>query len=195
MLRKLILLILFFGSTPIVLLLIFLFYSFQYQGQVLGSAISSQPSTIYAALPRENGAFTFSIKTDDAIPIILENYLRRYKSPLLPYVDLIIRLSSASKVDPRLIVAIAQQESNLGKNSPLDCYNAWGWGIHSQGTLCFSGWEEAIKTVTEGIASGYCAKGYCADPCLMMKKYTPNSNGSWCLGVKQFLWEMEFGDF
>jgi len=122
-------------------------------------------------------------------------YLKHYNSPLLPYTDTILSSGRKYNVDPRLIVAIAQQESNLGKTSPEDCYNAWGWGIHASGTTCFGSWNEAIETVTKGLAKSYCAKGLCDDPCEMMKKYTPKSNGSWCFGVNQFLGEMEHGDF
>lgn len=136
-----------------------------------------------------------SIKGESSTSLVIEKYLDRYDSPLLPYVDIIISSAEEAGVDPKLIVAIAQQESNLGKTSPENCFNAWGWGIHSKGTKCYTGWPEAIESVTLGIAVNYCLKGYCDDPCVMMKKYTPRSNGSWCAGVKQFLTDMEFGNF
>jgi len=163
----------------------------QAQEKVLGAVTKSFSSEALA----EVGLIESSIKTENSLPLIIENYLRHYNSPLLPYKDKILEEAAFHKVNPELIVAIAQQESNLGKKSPENCFNAWGWAIHERGTKCFDDWNNAIETVTAGIASGYCEKGLCDDPCEMMKKYTPKSNGSWCLAVKQFLGEMETGNF
>jgi len=164
----------------------------------LGEEVSLSPSPVsklYAALPVENGAIAFSIRAENSTRVVIERYLNRYNSPLAPYSELIVSEAASFGIDPKLLIAIAQQESNLGKNSPEGCFNAWGWGIHAKGTKCYENWEQAIKSVATGIAQNYCAKGYCEDPCVMMKKYTPRSNGSWCFGVKQFLREMEYGDF
>lgn len=197
MIRKIILCILFFAISPLVLSLSVYFFGFHGQEKVLGDSLVpvSQINKLYVSLPEDAGVIAYTIKSERSVPVIIENYLRRYNSPLLPYSDLIVRASSLNGVDPRLIVAIAQQESNLGKSCPENCFNAWGWGIHSRGTKCFSGWEEAIQGVVKGIAEKYCSKGYCEDPCIMMKKYTPKSNGSWCFGINQFLREMERGEF
>jgi len=200
MLKKLALLSGFFLTAPILLLLTFYIYGTFSADKVLGASDLINPSQTISSLIREPiekdpGAISFTINSDYSIPFVIEKYLSRYKSPLAPYFKTIYEEGVNNNIDPRLIVAIAQQESNLGKKTPPECHNAWGWGIHSKGTLCFQNWEEAIKTVTKGIAESYCAKGYCSDPCIMMKKYTPNSNGSWCFGVKQFLREMEYGDY
>lgn len=199
MTKKFLLCVLFFGFSP--MLLGFSFYLTKLPlftpGKVLGEAgiATPAPNHLFNALPEENGVLAPTIRSADSTPVIIENYLARYKSPLLPHAQTIVRVARKYNVDPRLIVAIAQQESNLGKKSPENCFNAWGWGIHERGTKCFTSWEEAIDAVTRGISSGYCSKGLCDDPCVMMKKYTPKSNGSWCAGVNQFLKEMEFGDF
>lgn len=197
MTKKLILCLLFFTVSPLALL-----FSVYYLGtfsdkRVLGEAISLSPNSaeVFAASDENPGVIAPTIIAQDSTPVLIENYLRRYQSPLLPYVNKILEAGEKYNVQPGLIVAIAQQESNLGKNSPEACYNAWGWGIHAKGTTCFNNWEEAIEIVTRGIATNYCAKGYCDDPCLMMKKYTPKSNGSWCAGIKQFLAQLETGDF
>lgn len=184
--------------TPIFLGFSFYFLGFFNQGHVLGTSSPvtySQPSKIYAALPQPAGVIASSIKIEDSTPVIIYEYLKHYQSPMVGNAQDIIKSAEKYGVNPYLIVAIAQQESNLGKKSPENCFNAWGYGIHAQGTLCFSSWEEAIDKVTAGIAKNYCAKGYCDDPCVMMKKYTPLSNGSWCFGVNQFLAELENGDF
>lgn len=182
--------------TPLLLALSFYLFNFS-SPKILGAYTSISPisSKIYASLPQNLGVVASTVRLEKSAPIIIERYLSRYHSPLLPYKDLIVEAAERNNIDPLLIVAIAQQESNLGKKSPDECYNAWGWGIHARGTKCFSNWEEAIESVTAGISKSYCRKGYCDDLCIMMQKYTPGSNGSWCFGVKQFLNEMETGDF
>lgn len=154
---------------------------------------STTPTQLYASLPDESRGEVLGITTfADARPVIIQKYLEGYHSPLLPYANLIVTTSDKYGVDWRLLIAIAQQESNLGKKIPEGSYNAWGWGIHSQGTLGFSSWEEAIETVAQGIKEGYLDKGY-KTPEEIMKKYTPNSDGSWSFAVNHFLEELELG--
>ncbi len=197
MTKKFILCFIFFALSPLTLFTsMFLLDKFN-TSRILGESISFSPNSgrVFSSFDTDSSLIASTIISDDSLPIMIENYLRRYQSPLLPFKDKIIDCSRKYGVQPQLIIAIAQQESNLGKKSPENCFNAWGWGIHAQGTTCFADWEEAIETVVKGIAKAYCAKGYCEDPCVMMKKYTPKSNGSWCAGVKQFLGELETGDF
>lgn len=197
MTRKLILCFIFFAISPLALLFSIYFLGSLGNGRVLGEAVSFSPNSgkVLAASSGSAEVIAPAIIAKDSAPIIIEEYLRHYQSPLLPYSDQILEAAEKYGVKPQLIVAIAQQESNLGKKSPENCYNAWGWGIHAQGTKCFANWEEAVESVTKGIARDYCAKGYCDDPCVMMEKYTPRSNGSWCAGVNQFLAELESADF
>ena len=51
-----------------------------------------------------------------------------------------------------------------------------------------------MKSFAEYLKREYFDKGL-NTPELIMKKYCPNSNGSWALGVQQFIDEMEGGDF
>lgn len=153
---------------------------------------SSAASQLYAALPQKSGEVLGTVTTADARPILVEQYLQRYESPLAPFAKLIVSTSDKYQLDWRLLVAIAQQESNLGKKIPLASYNAWGWGIHSRGTLMFTNWEEAIETVACGLREDYLNKGF-TTPEEIMSKYTPLSDGSWAAGVNQFLGEMENG--
>lgn len=197
MTKKILLCFIFFAFSPVLVFSLIFSQSFLKNGLVLGDSVSGLPDSrvLYASMPSDTGVIVPVIKHDDSTLVIIEKYLSRYSSPLLPFSQLIVSESRRFGVDPRLIVAIAQQESNLGKSSPEGCFNAWGWGIHARGTKCFSDWEKAITSVISGISGNYCKKGYCDDPCVMMKKYTPQSNGSWCAGVNQFLTEMENGDF
>ncbi|PIU02413.1 hypothetical protein COT66_00290 [Candidatus Shapirobacteria bacterium CG09_land_8_20_14_0_10_49_15] len=152
----------------------------------------NSPSQLYAALPQASGQALGTIDTADARPVIIQKYLEKYHSPLAPLAGLLVATSDQYGLDWRLLVAIAQQESNLGKKIPPDSYNAWGWGIHSRGTLKFASWEQAIETVAQGLKEKYLDQGYIT-PEEIMNKYTPLSDGSWAAAVSQFFQELETG--
>lgn len=153
---------------------------------------------LYASMPdKVLGTNTFtksSVKSKNPVPEIVEKYLKKHKSPMADYSDKLIAATQQYNLDPLLLVAIAQCESNLGKKMPSsDCYNPFGWGIHSRGTLCFASWEEGFEKVAKGLAEKYFAKGY-QSPEKIMKKYTPLSlekNGSWAKCVNQSLSQLE----
>lgn len=130
----------------------------------------------------------------DARPMLIRKYLEKYKSPLLPYSDLIFELSETYGYEYYWIVAIAQQESNLCKKIPDDSHNCWGYGIHKKGTLKFDNYELALRSYAEYLKVQYFDKGY-DTPELIMKKYCPSSNGSWARGVNQFIEELKSGSF
>jgi hypothetical protein len=132
------------------------------------------------------------VVSEDARPLLIKRYLEKYKSPLVPYSDLILRLSDTYGYEYYWIVAIAQQESNLCKKIPQNSYNCWGYGINSAGTLRFDSYELALKSYAEYLKRAYFDKGL-NTPELIMKKYCPNSNGSWAFGVRQFINEIEGG--
>jgi hypothetical protein len=134
------------------------------------------------------------ISSDDARPLIIKKYLEKYKSPLVPYSDLIFQLSQDYGFEYYWIVAIAQQESNLCKKIPEGSHNCWGYGIHKRGTLSFDNYELSLKSYAEYLKREYFDKGL-NNPELIMSKYCPSSNGSWAKGVRQFIREMEEGKF
>jgi hypothetical protein len=140
-----------------------------------------------------NNKIIDNVVMDDARPLLLKKYLEKYKSPLAPYSDLIIRLSKTYGYEYYWIVAIAQQESNLCKKIPENSYNCWGYGIHKSGTLRFDNYELAIQSYAEYLKREYFDKGL-NTPELIMKKYCPSSNGSWAYGVNQFIREIETGE-
>lgn len=132
------------------------------------------------------------ITKSDARPVIIEKYLAKYKSPLLPYARQIFEISETYGFEYYWIVAIAQQESNLCKKIPQDSHNCWGYGIHKNGTLKFENYDLALKSYAEYLKREYFDKGL-NTPELIMKKYCPHSDGSWARGVQQFINEMERG--
>lgn len=131
-----------------------------------------------------------SFETSDSRAYLLDQYLKHYNSPLVGMGGEIVRISDMYSLDYRLLVAIAQQESNLCKIIPPETYNCWGWGIHSKGTLGFGSFKEAFHTVAKGLREEYLDKGY-TTPEEIMSKYTPSSPGTWAFGVNHFMSEIE----
>lgn len=131
-----------------------------------------------------------SVVSADARPVLIEKYLQKYNSKLEPYAELIFDVSQKYGLDYRLITAIAQQESNLCKKAPDGCFNCWGVGIHSRGTMCFDSYPEAINWVGKYLKEEYFDKGITSVEGIM-EKYCPLSSGSWAVGVKQFMAEID----
>lgn len=159
------------------------------------NTLSFSPSTafLYSDFSDEESIHLgSSIVAADARPLLIKKYLEFYNSPLVPYADLLFSVSQKYGMDYRLLVAIAQQESNLCKKIPENSYNCWGWGIHSRGTLRFSSYPEAVEAVAKGLRESYIGEDL-NTPEEIMAKYTPLSNGSWAAGVRQFMEEIEEG--
>lgn len=202
--KRLFILVCWFPATIVTLLLSLQTYTHLSKTQDMKILLAAEahaftsaptPFLAYAALPQTTENIKTAIQTGDARPVIINLYLEHYNSPMAGYGDLIIELAEQYNVDPYLFIAIAQQESNLGKKMPSDdCYNAWGYGIHSRGTLCFNSWEEGIETVMKGLSEKYLERGL-EEPEEIMAIYTPLSNGSWANGVNQFVEELQTGDF
>ncbi|MBU3956991.1 hypothetical protein KKI19_01775 [Patescibacteria group bacterium] len=162
--------------------------------QSVNQLASQTPSRLYAAIPEVLGEMSAAIQTGDARPVIIEKYLEKHNSPLLPYADVLLAASEEYDVDYRLIVAIAQCESNLCKKSPPDSYNCWGF---ENGTTQFLSWEQAINQVAKTLREEYLDEGM-ETPEEIMPKYAPPSvekGGPWAKCVEQFIEELEYGEF
>lgn len=197
--KNLVLIIVFFTITPVALIIsLFSLSALSKSKESLTSSsqynlVPSIPLSgvkVYASLPNDFPSISGTPQASDARPEIIRQYLLKYKSPLSPYAEYIVSAADEYKIDYRLTTAIAQQESNLCKVIPAKTYNCWGWGIHSEGTLGFSSYENGIETVTAGLANEYIQKGYDTVE-KIMSKYTPLSNGSWADAVNHFFSEME----
>lgn len=81
----------------------------------------------------------------------LEQHLRG--TPLAGQGGNFIRYGQQFRVDPRLLVSIASAESSLGKYASGHNPFGWGPGIH------FSSWDEAIRTVANGLRTNYLNRG------------------------------------
>jgi hypothetical protein len=148
----------------------------------------------YAALPQDIGNVLGEVTTADARPVIVESYLQKHNSPLYPYTDKLLEAAERYSVDYRLIVAIAQCESNLCKKSPAGSYNCWGF---ENGETKFLSWEQAFNQVAKTLKEDYIDQGL-VTPEEIMPKYAPPSvekGGPWAKCVSQFIDELEYGDF
>lgn len=141
---------------------------------------------VFASLPSSFPTVSGVVSASDARAELIKQYLASYNSPLEPHAEYLVETSDAYGLDYRLLTAIAQQESNLCKKIPPLSYNCWGWGIHSEGSLGFSSFEEGIDIVSQGIKENYIDKGYTTIE-EIMSKYTPLSSGSWAFGVNKFM--------
>ncbi len=190
--RRLILLLTFLVLTPVTLgVSLFALAPFNppSQGEVLAST-SSLPNQLYAALPQEIGAVETRVGTEEARPVILGQYLETQNSPMAPYADFLFKMSEKYGLDYRLMVAIAQCESNLCKKAPAGSYNCWGF---ENGETKFLSWEQAIEQVAKTLKEGYIDQGL-VTPEEIMAKYAPPSiekGGPWAKCVNQFLEELE----
>ena len=150
-------------------------------------------SAIFTSPPPEGVALGESTVAQEARPLILKEFLESYHSPLVPYTNFILETSEKYGLDWRLLTAISGNESLFGRVTPPDCYNAWGWGIHSRGTLCFDNWEEGIAAVARGIKKNYIDQGLVTVEQIMIK-YAPVSvaNGTgWNQSINWFMERLE----
>lgn len=137
-----------------------------------------------------------TIQEEDARIPIVTNFLQRHESPLQPYDEWgkkLVVIADKYGIDFRLLPAIAMQESNLCKVIPPNTYNCLGFGIHSRGTLAFNSYEENFDRAARELKQNYIDGGR-VTPELIMKKYTPHSNGSWADSVNQWIAEMKYDD-
>lgn len=155
------------------------------------SHISFDDTVVFAALPSFDQEIKTSIKTADARPEIIRQYLNKFGSPLEPYSNLIVELSDQYNFDFRWLVAIAQQESNLCDHIPANSYNCWGWGIYGDKVTRFDSYEDALRRISPQFTKIFLKGDHTKDPCELMTTYTPSSDGSWCAGVSQFRGDME----
>jgi hypothetical protein len=129
----------------------------------------------------------------DARPKIIASFLERYSCPLTPYdkyAEVYVEAADKYKLDFRLVPAISMQESNCCKKIPGGSNNCWGYGIYGDQIVVFPSVEAGIDTVARTLSKKYTSQGL-LEPDEIMKKYTPQSKGSWAAGVLHFMNEMK----
>ena len=103
--------------------------------------------------------------------------------------QILVKWAKEYNVDPFLILAIAQCETNLGKKSPENCFNAFGLGIYGDKKLCFENWDEGFRFIAKTLRHKYHDQGL-NTPEEIMTKYCPASiekaDGHWAKCVNRF---------
>lgn len=189
--KKALLIFLFFIFTPINLGICFFSLLQPSKKEVLLSPIPAA-SQLFASIPPPIGEVLGEFTAGDARPVIIQKYLQKHNSPLLPYTNQLLAASEKYNVDYRLIVAIAQCESNLCKHSPPGSFNCWGF---ENGETHFLSWEQAFEQVAKTLREKYLDQGL-VTPEQIMPKYAPPSvekGGPWAKCVEQFMEELEYG--
>jgi hypothetical protein len=189
----------FFASTFLLLITVSLFYQVG-QTEKLDSLVRDISTEIGAnnqiynpERPATMDLIT-AITSGDARAVLVDRYLRKYRSPMAGAGEHFVRIADKYDLDYRLLPAIAQKESGLGRVIPNGSYNAWGWAIYSgkNSGAEFDSWEHAIETVARGMKANYIDKGL-KTPTEIMTKYTPSSDGSWAEDVLFTMNQIETG--
>lgn len=119
----------------------------------------------------------------------LEEFLTKNGSPLVPVAAVFVVAADIYQFDWRLLPAIAGKESSYGKKIPWDSqngqhsYNPFGWGIYADQIVSFGSWEDGILKVAAGLRREYFDKELLTTE-LVMRKFTPRSDGSWARDVE-----------
>lgn len=144
----------------------------------------------FAALPGNENNIAGTAQSSNARIEIITQFLKKYRSPLVPYAKHIVDTSDQYGIDFRLIPAIAMQESNLCRVIPDNSYNCWGFGIYGGRVTRFKDFGEGISVVTKTLALKYKQRGL-VTPHEIMSMYTPSSNGSWANSVNHFMNQLQ----
>lgn len=123
----------------------------------------SDPSLIYAD---DKGTITAAA---------LASFLRRQRSPMAPFAPDIIRAANTHGADPRIVVAIAGEESGYGR--VCRGYNAWGW---DGGRYRWKSWPESIDAYSRLLATRYPNH---RDYRRIARRYNPPSPEGWAAKV------------
>ena len=119
--------------------------------------------TFQLSAPSSSGqVLSATIEAGDSRDLLLESFLKQYKSPMAEFAHVIVAEADRYGVDFRMVPAIAMCESNAGKRMPKkDEYNAFGIAVYT-GQLhgkAFDSWPHAISWVSQYIKERYHDRG------------------------------------
>lgn len=137
-----------------------------------------------------------SITTGNSSVIQLHNYLVSQGSPMAGSAATFIEVAQKYGINWKLLPAIADTESGLGKVIPINAngtpsYNAFGYGVTGGDYIPFSSWNDAIEKVAAGIVSAYGSQDLTA--ARMEQTYCPpsyNSDHHWVASVESAMAQM-----
>lgn len=190
--RKILLVSTFFIITPVTIIssslaLIFLEDANSESKNFSNLIISPQQRAhVYSSFSNNSSSIYGEVIAGDGRAEVLKNFALKYNSPLSKYTQTIVDMADKYGIDWRLTTAIAAKESGLCRVIPEGSFNCWGWGIHSQGTLKFSSYEEAIEVVSKGLRQNYIDKGY-ETISEIMEKYAHPASTTWADDVLYYM--------
>lgn len=162
------------------------------QAQAILDIKETASSQIYNSLPKVLGFSITSAKANDPAIEKIRQYFRKYKAPLRGTAGELVKICREYDIDPFLLVAIAQCETNLGRKSPEECYNPFGLGVYGKKKICFDDWEQSYQTMAKTLRKRYFDQGLIT-PEQIMTRYCPVSiekaDGHWAKCVNRFLKE------
>lgn len=190
--KKVLLLSSFFISLPSFIIVCIVYLSFLSAGNNKNNfAFAKPPSSVaYAALPSVDSQITDSIEQKDSRVEIVRQFFQKYRSPLVPHAEDIVKYADIYGLDFRLVPAIGMQESNLCTKAPAGSNNCWGYGIYGKKVIVFETYTQAIEAVSKNLALNYKDIGL-VTPEEIMTKHTPSSDGSWAQAINHFMDEMK----
>lgn len=145
--------------------------------------------SIYSSKPIVAGTTTSGIQQEDARAGRIDEIFRTYNCPIQGKGSAFVKEADKNNIPYWLVAAVAFQESSCGKFTPKvegsESSNLWGWGVWGEHIYMFEDVEEGIAVVSKYMSDKFYSQGI-TDPCIIMRTYTPPSQGSWCQGVKFF---------
>jgi cell wall-associated NlpC family hydrolase len=122
-----------------------------------------QPPTATARVEFSPASSAFD---DASLAVRIDDFLRSEGSPMAGQGTSFVLAGRSTGIDPRYLVALSGAESSFGKHL-FRPFNPFGWGYVS-----FASWDEAIRTVANGLNAGYLAEGR-TDVYSIAAKYSP----------------------
>ncbi len=145
--------------------------------------------TSFNALSGLDSGPVSQIVAGDARAVLVDNFFRRYSSPMTGVGQDIVTAADKYQIPFGLLPAIAQCEGNVGKVMPENSFNPYGFGIYGDKVTRFDSWQSGIEAVSKTLRHDYFDIGL-DSPDKIMTKYTPSSNGSWAFCVSKFMLEL-----
>jgi len=184
--KRLLTLFIWFPAALLTIFISFLFYIYRLQDLYQQTQQIKSINAFTRFLPSVLG---LSATPEDNTTESVKKYLNKYKSPMKESTPALVQWAREYDVDPFLILAIAQCETNLGKKSPENCFNAFGLGIYGDKKLCFEDWDDGFRFMAKTLRQKYHDQDLYT-PEEIMEKYCPTSieksDGHWAKCVNRF---------
>lgn len=173
-------------------------HPFTAQKGLLSALDPSSAHYLFSALPLKGQILGQSVQAADARVLILEDFLKKHRSPMVPYHETaaaFVRVADQYNLPWTLLPAICGKESGFGKAIPLNSHNCFGWGVYTGQShgVNFDSWADSIQGVGRGLRENYFNRGL-ATVDEVEYYYTPvsaSSHHQWRDGVNYFMQQLE----